>query len=265
MTVVAVDDPSDPRLADYVGLRHRRLESSDFFIVETVVPIRRLLASPYPVRSVLVTPEKLDLLSGHLACCSAPVFVLDEAAMAEVVGFDIHRGAMASAQRLPAASVAEVVAAKPARILMVEGCADHENLGAMARSARAAGVDALVTDATSVDPLYRRSVRVSMGEVLRLQLGRCPSTIDAVDQIHAAGIATWALTPSSDAEVLWDSPIPERLAVLVGREGPGLSDGALRAAQRRVRIPIHPDVDSFNAAHAAAIALAWASTLRTHR
>jgi tRNA G18 (ribose-2'-O)-methylase SpoU len=265
MTVVAVTDPSDPRLTDYVGLRHRRLESSDFFIVETVVPIRRLLASPYPLRSLLVTAEKLDLLTGDLASCAAPVFVLDAAAMAEVVGFDIHRGAMASAQRLPPASVADVMACKPQRILMVEGCADHENLGAMARSARAAGVDALITDSTSVDPLYRRSVRVSMGEVLRLQLGRCQSTIDAIEQLHDASIATWALTPSDDAEVLWDCPIPERLAVLVGREGPGLSLGALGAAQRRVRIPIHPDVDSFNAAHAAAIALAWASTLRRHR
>jgi tRNA G18 (ribose-2'-O)-methylase SpoU len=161
--IVRVVDPLDPRLVDYRGVRHLRRESHEWFIVETVVAIERLLRSDYPVRSLLLTEDKLHRLGDQLDQVGCPVYVLPRAAMADVVGFSIHRGAMASASRRAPRPVASFLGCR--RLLLMEGCVDHENLGAVARSARALGCDGLLTDATSVDPLYRRSVRVSMGEL----------------------------------------------------------------------------------------------------
>jgi tRNA G18 (ribose-2'-O)-methylase SpoU len=254
--IVRVDDPHDPRLADYRGVRHLRRESDEWFIVETVVAIERLLRSSYPVRSLLVTDDKLQRLGAQVDAVNCPVYVLPRAVMADVVGFSIHRGAMAAVARRPLQPVASF--ADCHRLVLMEGCVDHENLGAVARSARALGYDGLITDGTSVDPLYRRSVRVSMGELLHIRLGHCDTVSAALAELHDAGFVSWALTPGGDVP-LWQAGLPDRLVLVVGAEGPGLSPPALAAATERIRIPMADGADSLNVGHAAAIAMAWAN------
>jgi tRNA G18 (ribose-2'-O)-methylase SpoU len=254
-----IDDPADPRLADFVGLRdgdlRRRVEHErGIFIAEGVAVVRRLLVSRYPVRTVLVTAALHQRLRDSLDE-SLDVVVTTRDVMAQVAGFDLHRGAVASAERLaPAALEATLAAARTVAVL--EGLNDAENLGAIARSARALGVDALFLDPTCADPLYRRTVRVSMGEILFLPFVRTGPVASLVPALHAHGYRVLALTPSHEATDLrhLDRQPGEKLALVLGAEGPGLSDAALRAADDRVRIAIADDVDSLNVGHAAAIA-----------
>lgn len=256
---VPIDDPDDPRLADYVHLpdpaSRRRLERDELFVAEGVTAIGRLLTSGHHVRSVLVTPRALARLGSALDGIDAPVYVAPKAVLATTVGFDLHRGAVAAADRKPLPAVREVVAG--ARTLgVLEGLNDPENLGAVARSARALLIDGLVLDPMCIDPYYRRTVRVSMGEVLHLPVARADTWPGALDALHAGGFETWAMTPAADAVDLWSLAPPPRVAVLLGAEGPGLSGSAMAAATRRVRIPITPGVDSLNVGHAAAVAFA---------
>ena len=176
--------------------------------------------------------------------------------MKAVTGFDIHRGAVAAADRLPLPAVAELVARRR-RIAILEGINDHENLGVLFRNAAAFGIEAVVLDPTCADPLYRRSVRVSMGHVLRVPFARAERWPAALTELAGAGFDVVALTPRRDAV-----PVEEldryrrhgRVAVLVGSEGPGLSPGALHLASVAARIPMAPGVDSLNVAAAAAVA-----------
>jgi tRNA G18 (ribose-2'-O)-methylase SpoU len=254
-----IDDAADPRLADFVGLRdadlRRRFEDArGIFIAEGITVVRRLLASPYAVRTVLVTAPLRERLRDALTD-DVEVVVTTRSVMAEVAGFDLHRGAVASADRLPPADL-EAALAGARTVAVLEGLNDAENLGAIARSARALGVDALLLDPTCADPLYRRTVRVSMGEILFLRLVRTGPVAELVPTLHAHGYEVLALTPAHDATDLRQiSRAPgDKLALVLGAEGPGLSDAALRAADRRVRIALAHDVDSLNVGHAAAIA-----------
>jgi tRNA G18 (ribose-2'-O)-methylase SpoU len=256
---VTIEDPTDPRLADYLDLPNptarRRRERDELFIVEGVTAIVRLLDSGHRVRSVLVTPRAQAQLGDRLAALDAPVYVASREVLAETVGFNLHRGAVAAADRRPLREVADVVA-KARRIAVLEGLNDAENLGAIARSARALGVDALVLDPTCIDPYYRRIVRVSMGEILLLPVARARAWPADLELVRAAGLAVWALTPDPTADDIWSLAATDRVALLLGAEGPGLSTAALAAADRRVRIPIDRDVDSLNVGHAAAVAFA---------
>lgn len=253
-----VEYAGDPRLAEYAGLRHRGHESDEWFIVESMMVVERLAGSPYPVRSVLVTPKQYARMEEVLCSLGAPVFVAEPAVMQEVAGYDLHRGVLASATRVPGPPLGDVLATAR-RLVVLEGSNDHENIGAVARSARALGFDAMVLDPSCADPLYRRSVRVSMGEILHLPIVRCAEWPDALRAMHAAGFETWALTPAADAESLFTMAMPDRLAVIAGAEGPGLSRAAMELATVRVRIPLHHDVDSLNLGHALAIAMAATS------
>jgi tRNA G18 (ribose-2'-O)-methylase SpoU len=258
-TPETIEDPGDPRLADYFELAdpaaRRRRERDELFVVEGITAIERLLESTHRVRSVLVTPRAHARLATRLDGLAAPVFVASHDVLAATVGFDLHRGAVAAADRRPLPEVADAVAGAR-RVALLEGLNDAENLGAIARSARALGMDALVLDPTCIDPYYRRIVRVSMGEVLLLPIARAGDWRGALDAIRATGFTLWALTPDPTADDLWGLDIPDRVALLLGAEGPGLSDVALGAADRRVRIPIRQAVDSLNVGHAAAIAFA---------
>jgi len=251
-------------LDDYTALndpvRRREVERrGSFFIVEGLLAVEALLGSPYPVRSVLVTESKegavRDLLAGAGANVDPPILVRPDDEVVAITGFGFHRGVLASAGRLPLAAPAAVVAGAR-RIAVLEGLNDHENLGALFRNAAAFGVDAVLADPTTADPLYRRSVRVSLGHVLRVPWTRLPDWPDGLASLRAAGFVLVALTPAPDAEpiaTLAADP-PARVALLLGAEGPGLRDTTLAAADRRVRIPIAPGVDSLNVATAAAIA-----------
>jgi tRNA G18 (ribose-2'-O)-methylase SpoU len=274
-----IDDPGDPRVADYVGLSdaeaRRRVEGSSwveapdggfgFFVAEGSLVIRHLVRSPYRVRSFLVTERGLRALAPVLrgrgpTSIGAPVYLATQSVMEAIAGFKFHRGSLAAADRRrlpePAALVAGDDPLLPRRILLVEGVGDHENLGALFRNAAAFGVDAVLLDPTTCDPLYRRSVRVSAGHVLRLPFARMSDWPDgAIAALRAQGYEVVALTPSPSADDVRTLPTHPRRALLVGAEGNGLSARALAAADRRVRITMSPAVDSLNVATAAAIAL----------
>ncbi len=261
MVIERVDDASDARLADYRSLRdaaeRRRIEGDEFFIAEGPVAIERLLVSGHRVRSVLVSERKYDRMANLLDPLDAAVYVVDRAVLHQIVGFDLHRGAIAAADRRPLTTIDQLAAATR-RLAVLEGLNDPENLGAIARSARALGVDGLVLDPTCIDPYTRRTVRVSMGEILFLPTCRVGARDwpDAIGALHAAGFETWAMTPHADATDVWELDVPEQLAVMLGAEGPGLSRPTVRTATRAVRLPVHDGVDSLNVAAAAAVVFA---------
>ena len=199
-----------------------------------------------------------------LASVGAPVYVVARELLHDITGFDLHRGAIAAGQRRVAPSLA-ALAATTSRLAVLEGLNDPENLGAVARSARALGFEGLVLDPTCLDPYTRRTVRVSMGEILVMRWARVTAADwprAAFAELADAGFQTWAMTPSAESADIWSLGVPERLAIALGAEGPGLSDAAQRAATRRVRIPIRDDVDSLNVAAAAAVAFAVVSRPR---
>ncbi len=257
--VIRVADPGDPRLADYFGLtdpaRRRRVEAEQgFFIAESPLVVQALVESGRAVRSVLVTPAQHAVLADVLDRVEAPVFIAEDDVLRQVVGFDLHRGAVASAERWPLPAVSSLLDGAR-RIAVVERLNDYENLGVLFRNAAAFGIDAVLLDLESADPLYRRCVRVSIGHAFMVPWTR----VRSLDDVRSRGFALFALTPAADAVPLGRITRPERHAVLLGAEGPGLSRGWLDAADVRVRIPMRESVDSLNVATAAAIAF-YAST-----
>jgi tRNA G18 (ribose-2'-O)-methylase SpoU len=240
-------------------VRRRQVErQGDFFVVEGLFALEALLRSRYPLRSLLVADNKVDAVAemvGSPLPDGVPVVVRPAAELVEITGFAFHRGVLATARRLPALPVDAVVTGAR-RLLVTEGVNDHENLGALFRNAAALGIDGVLLDPTTADPLYRRSVRVSLGHVLRVPWRRCSCWPGDLDALRSQSITVAALTPAADAvdiDVLAADP-PDRLAFLVGAEGPGLTPAAQAAADLRVGIPIAAGVDSLNVATAAAIA-----------
>jgi tRNA G18 (ribose-2'-O)-methylase SpoU len=197
-----------------------------------------------------------------LGTLAAPVYVVEPAVMRETVGFDLHRGAVASAERDELPSFGEVVASARC-IAVLERVNDHENLGALFRNAAAFGVDAVLLCPQCSDPLYRRAVRVSIGHVLTVPWTRATPWPDVLDELGRLGFTRLALTPARDAAPIEQfAPAPgDRLALLLGAEGPGLTDAAIDRADARVRITMAAGVDSLNVAVAAAIAFHHFSTV----
>ena len=264
MTIVLITDPNDDRLADFRALNdqslRRKIESDEFFITEGYVAIERLIESGHVVRSVLLAPSRVTRFEPHLdgfADAGIPIFVAERETIAHVVGFDMHRGVIAAAERRKHPGLKEL-ASTSSRVAVLEGLNDAENLGAIARAARAFGIDGLVIDSKCTDPYSRRTVRVSMGEVLFLPIVRIaePDWPGAFNVLESAGFETWAMTPRPEATDLWSMVVPDRLAVVFGAEGPGLAERTMTASSRRVRIPISPEVDSLNVGHAAAVTFA---------
>jgi len=258
---IQILDPDDARLDDYRHLREPARRASleaagGHFVAEGVTVVRRLLESPLRVRSVLVL-EGRESRVADLVADSVPFFAVTKDVMNTLVGFDLHRGVLACADRPPLTTIAEI--ARSARtVAVLEGINDHENLGAIARSARALGIDAFVLDPTTADPWYRRAVRVSMGEMMYLPIGRATAWPAALHELRSHGFVIAALTPAHNAVDLsaFAASKPDRVALLLGAEGPGLSQAALNNADVHVRIPIRSTVDSLNVGHAAAIAFA---------
>jgi tRNA G18 (ribose-2'-O)-methylase SpoU len=254
-----LDDPDDPRLADYAALtdavlRKRYEHRRGVLIAEGPTPVRALVCSPYPVRSVLLAEERVEVMRDVVAAVTGPVYVVPQALLEQVVRFRLHQGVLACGQRLPASDVAGVLA-RAERLFVLEGLNDHENLGALFRTARALGIDGVLLGPGCADPLYRRSVRVSMGHVLHVPFARATSIEGLLETLAAAGVASIALTPGAGAVDLADLELGSGpVALLLGAEGPGLSEPALRCATHRARIPIAAGVDSLNVAAAGAIA-----------
>ena len=247
-------EADDPRLDDYRNLRGR--EHDDVLWAEGPTVVERLLASSLTTRSVLCSPAAHARLALQLDAAPVTVYVAEQAAINAVVGFDLHRGAIAVAERPPLRTLADLCAGAR-RLVVLQGINDAVNLGAIARSARALGADGLVLDPTCADPYYRRSVRVSMGEMFHLPIARASLT-SVFEHLRSAGIAAWALTPRADAVSIGSiarAGVPAQLALVVGAEGHGLSEDVL-AANMNVRIPMVVGVDSLNVGHAVAAALA---------
>jgi tRNA G18 (ribose-2'-O)-methylase SpoU len=260
MDVQRIDDADDPRVADYrhltdVNLRRRKEPTEGLFMAESHQVIARALVAGYPVRSVLTTPRWLEAVDALPLPDGTAVLVGDEPLVNEITGYRVHRGALAAMSRVPLPAVDEVVG-DARRIVVLEGVVDHTNVGALFRSAAGLGFDAVLVDPTCADPLYRRSVRVSMGAVFALPWTRIEAWPAQLADLSAAGWEIMALTPRPDAEALPQvvADPPQRLAVLLGSEGPGLSPAALDAVTRHVRIPMSDGVDSLNVAAAAAVA-----------
>jgi tRNA G18 (ribose-2'-O)-methylase SpoU len=260
-----IDDATDPRLADFMGLTDRdiarRHESERILIAEGPEVVRRLVASDLEIRSIVVSPNRLDEMAAALETVSCPVYVAERPVISQVAGFDLHRGVVASAVRPRTVSLDDVWARPPRdgrahQFAVLEGLNDHENLGAIARTARAFDVDALILDPTCADPYYRRTVRVSMGEILFLPIVRAeiPTLLTSV---RDHGGTTIALTPRRDALLLDDVDTDDRPTALVfGSEGYGLPDSTLTGVDVCARIDISADVDSLNVGHAVAAAFA---------
>lgn len=260
-TTQTIPHADDPRLSDYRDLREpaRRAaaeQAGGHFVAEGVTVVRRLLESSLRVRSVLVLEGREERVA-DLVAASVPFYVVAKDVMNTLVGFDLHRGVLACADR-PLAIPLEQLARTSRTIAVLEGLNDHENLGAIARSARALGIDALLLDPTTADPWYRRAVRVSMGEMIYLPMARSTNWPEDLEVLRANGYVVAALTPAPDAVSLasFAATSPERVALLLGAEGPGLTSTALSLSDVRVRIPIRTSVDSLNVGHAAAIAFA---------
>ena len=204
---------------------------------------------------MVMAPEWLERMGDLVACVDAPVYSASYDVLRELTGFNVHRGALASFQRKPLPSVASV-AASARRIVVLEDMVSHTNVGSIFRCAAAMGIDGVVISPSCADPLYRRSVRVSMGAVFSLPYARAEAWPGAIDALRADGFETVALTPAADAVALdeYVATQPARVAVVFGTEGPGLSDGVFVRADRRVRIPMAAGIDSLNVAAAAAIA-----------
>lgn len=259
-----ITDPHDPRVADFRDLKAGDRppgtpRGTGTVIVEGVPAVERLLASPYRVRAVFGVAGRvaaLDVPEG------VPAYEADKWLLSEVVGFRLTRGVLASADRRPPEDVGALLAgpdpAAPRRLAVLEGLNDAENLGSIARSAVALGIDGLLLDPRCADPLYRRAVRVSMGHVLALPFAVLPDWPAGLERLHDAGYLTVALTPAAGAVDLAtiDPRAHPRTAVLLGAEGPGLTPEAQAAVRVRARIPMRTGVDSLGVAAAAAVAFA---------
>jgi tRNA G18 (ribose-2'-O)-methylase SpoU len=256
--VLEVRDPADPRVDDFRALttadrRPDRPGGKGLVIAEGVIVVRRLLASRFPLRAVLGVPRRLEELAGDLAGFAAPVYATSAEVMAEVVGFHLNRGVLAVADRPPALAVDDVVG-RARRLAVLEGVGDHENLGALFRNAAAFGVDGVLLGTGCSDPLYRRSVRVSMGHVLGIPFTSLQPWPDGLKLLRDRGFRVLAMTPADGAHPLTPELGGDRVAVLLGSEGPGLTAGAVAAADAAVRIPMAGGVDSLNVATAGAVA-----------
>jgi tRNA G18 (ribose-2'-O)-methylase SpoU len=257
--VLDVGDPEDERLADYrdltdVALRTKLEPPHGLFIAESELVIRRALAAGYRPRSMVMAPEWLERMAPLIADVDAPVYAAPYDVLRALTGFNVHRGALASFHRKPVPPVAEVVR-DAHRVVVLEDLVSHTNLGAIFRCAAALGMDAVVLSPSCADPLYRRSVRVSMGSVFTIPYARAETWPGVLDDLRAAGFGVAALTPADDAVELDGTAYDDsaRLAVLLGSEGPGLTDRAQARADVRVRIPMAAGVDSLNVAAAAAV------------
>ena len=284
---IRIDDPRDPRLDDFRNLNASDKKSGEQLIIaEGTLVVPRLLASPYPTRAVVGFPGKLraieESLSSSFSGDDAPfsVFEVSREVLKEVAGFDMHRGLVASADRLPESEelsvealldqleategteVTEGTKGASGVIAVLEGVGDHENIGSIFRNAAGLGVDAVLFGAATADPLYRRSVRVSMGHVLRLPWARFPGTTTTwqrdLQLLQSRGYEVVALTPSGNRTLREATEAArergKKVAVMVGAEGPGLTEHAMRAADVRAVIPMARGTDSLNVATAAAIA-----------
>jgi len=257
--LIEISDPADPRLADYRDLRdvelRKSLETSEgLFLAEGEKVVRRAVAGGFEPRSFLMAPKWLDGLADTLATTDAPCYVMSEKTAEEVTGFHVHRGALASLKRRPLPSVESVLEGARS-VLVLEDIVDHTNVGAIFRSGAALGFDAVLLAPRCADPLYRRSIKVAMGAVFALPWTRLPDWYEALPSLSSAGFTTVALTLADDAvDIEKAVEGVDKVALVLGSEGHGISPRWQQAADRRAIIPMSAGIDSLNVAAATAVA-----------
>jgi tRNA G18 (ribose-2'-O)-methylase SpoU len=281
-TLVPITDPADPRLADYRDLRdvelRKNLEATHgLFLAEGEKVVRRAVEAGFTPRSFLMAPRWLDGLADVLGTTGAPCYVLEERLAEEVTGFHVHRGALASLERRPLPSVAEVLDGArsvlvledivdhtnagrrltPRRVAILEDFVDHANVGSAFRNAAALGVDAVLVSARCADPLYRRAIKTSMGNVFNVPWTRLDGPMEAtLEMLRSSGFVTVAMTLTDDSislDELAAMQLPA-IALVFGTEGAGVRPKTASQVDHRVRIPMEPSVDSLNVAAATAVA-----------
>lgn len=261
VNVIRVTDLSDPRLSDFanltdVALRRRTEPAGGLYIAESSKVIARALRAGHQPRAILVLEQWLDDVAELLGDSDTPVYVGESDLLEQLTGFNLHRGALASIHRPALPTVAELV--KDARrIVILEDIVDHTNVGAIFRSAAALGADAVLITPRCADPLYRRSVRVSMGTVLQVPWTRIPHWPADAAELKDAGFHLAALALNDDSVDLdtFAATAPERVALILGTEGDGLSRSTIDAADTVVKIPMMRGVDSLNVAAASAVGM----------
>ncbi len=261
MRIEHITTLDEPALADYarltdVALRRVTEPEGGLYIAESITVIGRALRAGHRPRSVLTSERWLPELQSLLGDHDVTVYVGAPGLLEELTGFHLHRGALASMHRPEPLDLATLLR-DARRIVIVEDVMDHTNVGAIFRSVAGLGADAVLVTPRCADPLYRRSVRVSMGTVLQVPWTRLPEWDEAVPVLHDAGFTIAALALADDAVGLREfaASAPERVAIVVGAEGDGLSRAALDAADVVVTIPMGHGVDSLNVAAASAVAL----------
>ncbi|GAA4683581.1 TrmH family RNA methyltransferase [Frondihabitans cladoniiphilus] len=266
MRITRITDLDRPELADYSGLtdvvlRRKTEPEGGLYIAESSKVIERALRAGHVPRSVLLSEKWLADIEPLVADYEGDVFVGESALLEQLTGFHLHRGALASMHR-PALPTVEEITRDARRIVVLEDIVDHTNVGAIFRAVAGLGADAVLITPRCADPLYRRSVRVSMGTVLQVPWTRLPEWPEGAELLHGLGFEIAALALSDDAVTLdaYAAHPPEKVAMLFGTEGDGLSRHALSAADTVVTIPMLHGVDSLNVAAASAVVL-WA--LRT--
>jgi len=256
--VIRIASLEDDRVADYRYLTApHRLRDAGLFVAEGRLVVRRLLPNPrFRTRSVLVTEPAFDALRDILEQTAADVFVIDQHTMNAVAGFNIHRGCLALAERPASRTLTDLPLETLQRVVILEGVNNPDNVGGIFRSAAAFGVEAVVLGPACSDPLYRKCVRTSMAAALAVPFVEAGVWPQAVRTLRDRGLRVLALTPAPDAMPLDEvSRHLDRVAILVGAEGEGLTRDAMEAADQRVRIPMGGWTDSLNVTVAASIAL----------
>lgn len=278
-SMIEIHDPADPRIGVFLNQKDAWLQaahnpermtdaqesggqesSHGLFMAEGVLVIEQLIGSRFPVESVLVTRNRARAVDGVLARLDgqAPVYVVEQGVMDQIVGFPMHRGLLACGRRLP--NPDPIALAQDSRALIVlEDLSNHDNVGSVFRSVAALGGEGVgvILSERCCDPLYRKALRVSMGHVLRVPWTLTPNVPALLGELLGLGYETLALTPDKNAESI-DEVVNhdiDRPVLCFGAEGPGLSEAALSAVRRRVRIPMATGVDSLNIAVAAAVSM----------
>ncbi|MCK2021807.1 RNA methyltransferase [Microbacterium sp. kSW2-24] len=264
MDILHIDSSTDPRLDEYrsltdTALRSIREPAGGLYIAESSKVIERAIRAGHSPRSVLVQERRLDGIRSIVAGFDVPVYVVPDDVAEAVTGFAVHRGAIASMHRPPLPSVAETLGEQKnarSRIAILEGLADHTNIGALFRSAAALGVDAILISPDCSDPLYRRAVRVSMGTVFQVPWTRIPEWPTGIHELQDAGYVVAGMTLGEGAITLDDlvAEDHDRLALVFGTEGHGITPATDAILDRRVTIPMMGGVDSLNVAAASAVA-----------
>jgi tRNA G18 (ribose-2'-O)-methylase SpoU len=253
-----ITDPDDERVAEYRNVPDAALlRDGGLFVAEGRLVVRRLLAgSRFATRSVLVTDAAYVALEELLADARVPVYRVPQPLLHGITGFNIHRGCLAIGERGPAAPW-QTVAVQRHRLVLIEGVADADNIGSIFRNAAAFGVEGVLLEATSTDPLYRKAIRTSMGAALTVPFARVEPWREGLDCLRQQRITLIGLTPAASTDIrdIASRTRGHRVALMVGHEGHGLSASALDACDHLARIPMRGAIDSLNVATAAAIAL----------